>query len=91
MERPARVTPSLRTEAGLSVLSACGVPVSLVTDADGTSQREAWRRFVMGGVEPLLAIVGQELEAKLETRVTFDLSSLWRMTLPAARRASRRW
>ena len=69
--------PTLRTEAGLSVLSACGVPVSLVTDADGTSQREAWRRFVMGAVEPLLGIVGQEIEAKLETRVTFDLSSLW--------------
>ena len=69
--------PSLRTEAGLSVLSACGVPVSLVTDADGTSQREAWRRFVMGSVEPLLELVGQEVEAKLETRVTFDLSSLW--------------
>ena len=68
---------SLRSGAALSVLSACGVPVSLVTDADGTSQREAWRRFVMGSVEPLLAIVGQEVEAKLETRITFDLSSLW--------------
>ena len=68
---------SLRTEAGLSVLGACGVPVSLVTDADGTSQREAWRRFVMGSVEPLLELVAQEVEAKLETRVTFDLSRLW--------------
>ena len=71
---------ALRTDASLSVLSACGVPVSLVTDADGTSQREAWRRFIMGSVEPLLGIVGEEIEAKLETRVTFDLSSLWRMT-----------
>ena len=69
--------PKLRSEAAESVLSACGVPVSLVTDADGTSQREAWRRFVMGAVEPLLAIVGQEVEVKLETRVTFDLSALW--------------
>ena len=69
--------PSLRSDAALSVLSACGVPVSLATDADGTSQREAWRRFVMGAVEPLLAIVGQEVAAKLETGVTFDLSSLW--------------
>ena len=68
---------SLRSDASLSVLSACGVPVSLVTDADGTSQREAWRRFIMGSVEPLLGIVGQEIEAKLETRVEFDLSSLW--------------
>ena len=41
------------------------------------SQREAWRRFVMGSVEPLLGIVGEEVEAKLETRVSFDLSRLW--------------
>ena len=68
---------SLRSEAAQSVLSACGVPVSLVTDADGTSQREAWRRFVMGSCEPLLAIVGEEIERKLDTRVSFDLSRLW--------------
>ena len=74
---PPAALPSLRTDAGLSVLSACGVPVSLVTDADGTSQREAWRRFIMGAVEPLLGIVAQEVEAKLETRVAFDLSRLW--------------
>ena len=74
---PPASLPSLRTETSLSVLSACGVPVSLVTDADGTSQREAWRRFVMGSVEPLLGIVGEEIERKLETRVTFDLSALW--------------
>ena len=58
-------------------MSACGVPVSLATDADGTSQRESWRRFVMGSVEPLLGIVGEEVERKLEVRVRFDLSPLW--------------
>ena len=79
--------PTLRTEAGMSVLSACGVPVSLVTDADGTSQREAWRRFVMGAVEPLLGIVAVEIETKLERRVSFDLSSLWAHDL-AGRAAS---
>ena len=68
---------SLRTQAAESVLSACAVPVSLVTNSDGTAQREGWRRFVMGAVEPLLGIVGQEIEAKIETRVTFDLSRLW--------------
>ncbi len=67
----------LRSESGMSVLSACGVPVSLASDADGTSQRESWRRFVMGSVEPLLEIVKQEFEAKLETRISFDLSRLW--------------
>ena len=74
---PPASLPSLRSQAAESVLSACGVPVSLVTDADGTSQREAWRRFVMGSVEPLLAIVAEEVEAKLEIRASFDLSSLW--------------
>ena len=68
---------ALRTAASMAVLAACGVPVSLVVDADGTSQREAWRRFVMGSVEPLLKLVAMEAADKLETRVEFDLSSLW--------------
>ena len=61
----------------MAVLSACGVPVSLATDADGTSQREAWRRWVMGSVEPLLKVFGEECERKLETRIDFDLTGLW--------------
>ena len=74
---PPDVLRGLRSEAGMAVLSACGVPVSLATDADGTSQRESWRRFVMGAVEPLLEIVGEELERKLETTISFDLTGLW--------------
>ena len=74
---PPESLPTLRTDASMAILSACGVPVSLVTDADGTSQREAWRRFVMGSVEPLLELVAQEIAAKLDTRVSFDLSRLW--------------
>ena len=84
---PPDTLPSLRTQAAESVLSACGVPVSLVTDADGTSQREAWRRFVMGSVEPLLEMVALEIEAKLEVSVSFDLSRLWAHDL-AGRAAS---
>ena len=74
---PPEALGGLRTEAGMSILNACGVPIPLMTDADGTSQRESWRRFIMGSVEPLLATVAQEIEAKLETRVTFDLGGLW--------------
>ena len=84
---PPASLPSLRSDASLAVLAACGVPVSLATDADGTSQREAWRRFVMGSVEPLLAILALEIEAKLEIRVSFDLTSLWAHDL-AGRAAS---
>ena len=31
----------------------------------------------MGSVEPLLELVAQEIAAKLDTRVSFDLSRLW--------------
>ena len=76
---PPVTLPSLRSDAALSVLAACGVPVSLATDADGTSQRESWRRFVMGTVEPLLSgPVREELAAKLEIpELQFDLRGLW--------------
>ena len=73
---PVTLSP-LRTEAGMAVLSACGVPVSLMTDADGTSQRESWRRFVMGSVEPMLRTVAAEINEKLEASIRFDLGGLW--------------
>ena len=64
--------------AGMAVLAACGVPVSLATDADGTSQRESWRRFVMGSVEPTAKMVAEELGKKLDTpELRFDFSPLW--------------
>ena len=42
---PPQTLAVLRSDAGQAVLGACGVPVSLFTDADGTSQRESWRPF----------------------------------------------
>ncbi len=66
---------TLRSDAALAVLSACGVPVELVTPGDGTGQREAWRRFLYGTVQPLAACVAAELGAKLDAptlTLTFD-------------------
>ena len=51
------------------VLAACGTPPSLFLDSDGTSQREAVRRWHMGTVLPLARLVAHELSAKLETPV----------------------
>ena len=68
---------TLRSDAANAVLAACGVPVALVSDADGTSQREAWRRFVMGALEPVAACLAGELSAKLETPVSFGFGNLW--------------
>lgn len=55
------------------VLAACGTPPSLFTDADGTSQREAIRRWHLGTVMPLVRVVEKELAAKLETPVKLEL------------------
>ena len=56
------------------VLAACGTTVALFSDADGTSQREALRRWHLGTVTPLAKILAHELTMKLETdvRLRFD-------------------
>ena len=58
---------TLRSDAALSVLAACGIPPSLVAlPADGTGQREAWRRFLHGTIAPLAELVRMELADKLD-------------------------
>ena len=69
--------PTLRTDAALAVLAACQVPAALFTDADGTSQRESWRRRAMGPLAGLAATVEVELAAKLDQPVRLDFSGLW--------------
>ena len=74
---PPDVLDTLRTNVSATVLSACGVPVALVVDSDGTSQRESWRRFILGSVAALAALVGAELHAKLDTEVEFSFHDLY--------------
>ena len=58
------------------VLSACGINPSLVMDAQGTAQREAYRQFLFGTVAPLGRMVASELSAKLDTPVVLDWDEL---------------
>ena len=73
---PPVVLDALRSSAALSIFAAAGVPPSLVTlPADGTGQREAWRRFLHGSVSPVARLVESELREKLEVpdlRLAFD-------------------
>ena len=79
---------TLRSDAALAVLSACGVPVELVTPGDGTGQREAWRRFLYGTVQPLAACVATELAVKLDTpTVTLGFDKLFASDLSGRARA----
>ena len=74
---PPAVLQGLRRDVFEAVLSACGVPVSLVTDADGTSQREAFRRFLTTGVQPVADLVAEELSVKLAVPVGFCFEGLY--------------
>ena len=74
---PPDALPTLRSDAALAVLAACQVPAALITDADGTAQREAWRRWAMGPLAGLAATVEAELAAKLDQPVRLDFSGLW--------------
>ena len=55
------------------MVAACGASVSLFTDADGTAQREAWRRWHLGTVQPLAKLLAHELTMRLETPVALRL------------------
>ena len=87
---PPPVLPGLRKDVFDAVLSACGVPVSLVTDADGTSQREAFRRWLTTAAQPLGELVATELSAKLEAEVGFDFTGLYAHDLAGRAQAFQR-
>ena len=57
------------------VLAACGYPPSLSIDADGTSQREALRRWHLGTVAPLARLLEDELSRKLEAEIRLKFDS----------------
>ena len=64
----------LARDAFARTLAACGTPAPLFLDSDGTSQREALRRWHMGTVMPLARLLEDELSRKLDApiRLRFD-------------------
>ena len=88
---PPDVLATLRSDAALTIYAACGVPPSLVTmPADGTGQREAWRRFLHGSVSPVARIVQGELRTKLDTpALALDFTALYAADVSGRARAYR--
>ena len=63
---PPATLAELRGAAGADILSACGIPPALASDkAEGGGQREAWRRFSVGTLQPVARCVAEELSDKL--------------------------
>ena len=74
---PPEALATVRRDTFEAVLAATGTPPSLFTDADGTAQREAFRRYLTLTVAPLGRLLAAELTAKLETPVSLDFASLY--------------
>ena len=62
----------------MAVANCCGIPPALMdSTAPGVSQRESWRRFYMGAVEPVAALIAEVASEALEVEVSFDFSGTW--------------
>lgn len=72
---PPDVMEKIRMGTFMSVLAACGTPPSMFVSDDGTSQREAIRRWHMNLVMPLARMLEHELTMKLETEVSLKFDA----------------
>ena len=92
---PQRVGPAppdpvihARAAAQISMLAVCGVPPEMVLGStEGTGAREAWRRFLHGGVQPLGRVVARELSRALRTQVELDFDALMASDIQGRARA----
>ena len=65
---PPATLGALRSAVESCVLGVLGIPASLqAASADGTAQRESYRRWLHGSVQPLARLVEHELSSKLDT------------------------
>ena len=85
---PPEALVGLRSDAALSVLSACGCPPELFQGrADGTARRESWRTFLHGTLQGAADVVSTELSEKLETPVKLNFNKLFASDVQGRARA----
>ena len=78
----------LRAQVELCIQSLFGVsPAITMGLSDGTAQRESWRRFLVGVIENLTALVKAEILLKLGLAVDIDMSSLRALDISGNSRA----
>lgn len=93
--KPQRIGPdppsslaALRNDVTRIILAALGVPPPLLQDnSDGTAQRESWRRFLHGTIQPVANIVAEELSIKLDEEVKINFDELFASDLSGRARA----
>ena len=85
---PPESLAEVMSKAFVEVLGACGISPSLFVErADGSAQRESYRRFYSATVEPLAALLASELSRKLETDISLSFKSRFAGDLAGRARA----
>ena len=80
---------SLCSDVSVAILSACGIPPSLmIASSDGTAQRESWRRALHGTIAPLAMGVQTTLRSALSApALTLSFDGLFASDLSGRARA----
>ena len=79
---------ALRNDSGMAVLAACGCAADLFVPGDAAGQRESWRRFLHGSVQPLGDLLAAELAIKLDVPgLRLDFRDLFASDLSGRARA----
>ena len=73
--------------ASREVFIACGIPLGIVINTEGTGQRESFRRLLHSTIMPLGKIVSEELSLKFETDISLGFDSLFAADLSGRARA----
>ena len=73
--------------ASREVYAACGIPLGIVLDVEGTGQRESFRRLLHSTIMPLAKIVAEELSVKFEADISLAFDSLFAADLSGRARA----
>ena len=85
---PPATLATLRTEAAIHTLAACGAPATLLSGGAGAAGREGWRQYLHGTIVPLARLVVAELRVKLEVpALTLDFDALMASDLSGRARA----
>ena len=87
---PPETLALLRRDSFNMMLAACGSSAALHGDADGTAQREAFRRYLTLTIQPIAKLIAAELSLKLEADISFDFDALYASDLQGRATAFKR-
>ena len=65
-----------RKQVTAETVSALGLPAEFLAPGPGAASREAFRRWVLAGIEPLARAAEAELSLKLEVPISFTFREL---------------